>query len=96
MVKVNSGMLKIGISSDAIGAISHSGAHAKNAIRWLEWLLRNLSNTAEPHGLEIRKHRRQPSRKLPSGQAVPGRFDTVLVNNGTGGLARVSGKIRVV
>lgn len=38
----------------------------------------------------------QPSRKLPSGQAVPGRFDTVLVNNGTGGLAGVSGKIRVV
>jgi hypothetical protein len=31
------------MKNPSIGAISHSGAHIKKAIRWPKWLLRNLS-----------------------------------------------------
>ncbi|KAJ7504642.1 hypothetical protein B0H11DRAFT_1709428 [Mycena galericulata] len=37
----------------------------------------------------------QPSRQLASGQDIPGRFDTVLVNDGTGELTGVQGIYRV-
>ncbi|KAJ7732000.1 hypothetical protein B0H16DRAFT_1212182, partial [Mycena metata] len=33
----------------------------------------------------------QPPRKLAGGEAIPGRFDTVLVNDGTGELTGVKG-----
>jgi hypothetical protein len=35
-------------TATSIRAISHSGEHAKKAIRWLEWLLRSLSNVGKP------------------------------------------------
>jgi hypothetical protein len=36
-------MSYLALGSSAIRATSHPFAHAKSAIRWLQWLLRNLS-----------------------------------------------------
>jgi hypothetical protein len=36
-------MSYLALGSSAIRATSHLFAHAKSAIRWLQWLLRNLS-----------------------------------------------------
>jgi hypothetical protein len=37
----------ITFGQDEIRATSHPFAHAKSAIRWLQWLLRNLSNVKQ-------------------------------------------------